>query len=449
MHLNMFQPAGSGHLPTAWRHPLSDPAHAEDLDTLVRNAQIAESACFDSVFLADSNFLWPHTFAYDETRSQLDAMVLLAVLAARTERIGFITTINTSFGQPYDLARKLATMDRLSGGRVAYNVVTGNSDGEARNYGMTALTDPNARYARAAEFVEVMKKLWDSWDDDALVFDKESGLYADPSRVRAINHRGEQFVCEGPLNVASTPQRHPVLVQAGQSEAGRDYAARYAEVIFNAQRDRNEALAFARDIRQRAEQAGRDPYEIKILPGIIPIIGDTEAEARQLDKELRATVTPELGLAAIRTFVGIDLAGYSLDDRVPSDPEVLASLAVDAENRTLVASRAQLVLRNALRDGATVREFMQEIGRRGHICPVGTGEQVASVMMEWFESGACDGFNVAPVLMPHTLEQFVTEVVPVLREHELVPSEYEGTTLRDRLGLERPSRSSGEVLPVT
>jgi FMN-dependent oxidoreductase (nitrilotriacetate monooxygenase family) len=427
----------SGHLPCAWRLPSTDPAHAGDLETIARLAQLAESGCFDSIFLADSQSLMP-TFVYEEMRTLPDPLVLLGALAARTTHIGLIATVYTEFSTPYDLARKFATLDHISGGRAGCNFVTGSMDADALNHGTQALADPVTRYDRAAEFVDVAKELWMSWDDDALLYDKDSGIYADPARVHAINHEGRYFRCAGPLSVPASPQRFPVIVQAGQSEPGRDFAARHAEVIFTAQSDLDDAVAFANDIRSRARRHGRDPAEIAILPGLIPVIGPTEAEARELDRELRETVSPQQGFEQIRIWCGVDLSGYDLDDPVPGDPDVLVSLAVDNDPNRNTSSRGATMLERARRENATVRQLMFTMGARAHGVVVGTGEQVADKMAEWFEAGACDGFNVAPALLPRTLEDFVDEVIPALRERDLFREKYSGDTLRDHLGLVRP-----------
>jgi FMN-dependent oxidoreductase (nitrilotriacetate monooxygenase family) len=437
MHLNFFRAAKCGHVGSAWRHPFADPAHAEDLDVIVRMSQLAERACFDSIFLADAECLLPE-FIWGWLP---DPMVVLGAIAASTERIGLMATLSTTFHEPYDVARKFATLDLMSGGRAGWNIVTSTTDASARNYGKSELLDTAERYARADEFVEVTKQLWDSWEDGALVLDQESGIYADADKVRAIDHEGRYFRVAGPLNAPRMPQRYPVLVQAGQSEAGRDFAARHAEVIFTAQTDRDDALRFTEDIRSRAAGYGRSSDAIKILPGLIPIVGGTDEEAHRLESDFKQLIDREHGLAAIRFNTGLDLSEYDLDGPVPTLAELPSSFRGKAQSGV---GKMEIVLEWAEREQASIRDLMWMASEAGHLVLVGSPETIADRMEEWFAAGACDGFNVAPPILPKGLEDFADGVIPLLQQRGLFRTEYTGSTLRDHLGLSL----SGPTLPA-
>ncbi len=437
LHLNAFI-YDTGHHEAAWRLPEANPGAATDVGHYLRVALIAEAAKFDSVFLADSPALNGDP-RYRPT-GRMDPTVLLAALSAGTERIGLIATASTTYSEPYDLARRFASLDHISHGRVGWNIVTTAGDDAARNFGRENQGLHEVRYARAAEFLDVATKLWDSWEDEALVQDKEAGIFADTRRIHPAGHQGEFFRVAGPLNLPRSPQAYPLLVQAGSSEDGKAFAARHAEAVFTAQRTLAEGQAFYAELKRRAVAAGRAEDEIKILPGIVPVIGSTEAEAQARDRALDELVIPAFGLQRLSSLFGVDLAGADLDAPLPPVP-------VDDEiegNK----SRAALVSKLARTERLTVRELLGKLGGgRGHRTFVGTPEQLADTIEEWFCGAAADGFNIMPPVLPSGLAEFADHVTPELRKRGLFRDEYGGATLRDHYGVGRPRNrfASGQV----
>jgi FMN-dependent oxidoreductase (nitrilotriacetate monooxygenase family) len=428
MHINLFM-HGSGHHEAAWRLPASRPASPLDLEHYRHAATIAENAKLDSIFFADG--LSTGMDVRRNLMGVLEPIGLLSALAAVTSRIGLIATASSSYQDPFNLARRFASLDHMSNGRAGWNLVTSGSLAEARNFGLDEIPAHSDRYRRAEEFIEVANKLWDSWEDDALVGDKSSGLYVETDRLHAAEHEGEFFKVAGPLGVPRSPQGRPVLVQAGSSEEGRDFAGTYAEAVFTAQRTPAEGQAFYADLKRRAAAAGRDPSQIVILPGISPFIGSTEAEARQVERELHDLVQPEYALKQLSFFLERDFGVDQLDQKLPPMP---AEAAVEGHK-----SRYELIVNLARSEDLTLRQLIGRLaGGRGHRTMVGTPEQVADDLQLWFENGAADGFNFMPPSIPDQLEVFVDHVVPILRERGLFRTEYEGTTLRDHYGLERP-----------
>ncbi|WPP46736.1 LLM class flavin-dependent oxidoreductase [Pseudomonas sp. AN-1] len=433
LSLNAFLMA-TGHHIAAWRHP-DVPAGAEvDFREYLRVARLAEAAKFDAVFVADgvaANFGSGSLEAASRNAraSFLEPFTLLSALAAVTERIGLIGTVSTSFNEPYHLARKFASLDWISNGRAGWNQVTSNTLAEAQNFNRDEHLEHALRYERAGEFLDVVKGLWDSWEDDAFVRDKASGQFFDPARLHVLDHRGKHFRVKGPLNVARSPQGYPVLVQAGSSDAGKEIAARTAEAIFTAHQSLESAQAFYADVKGRLARYGRSPQELKILPGIFAIVGHTEEEAQAKYRQLQELIHPQVGLSLLSGMIGADLSGYDLDGPVPQDlPETNGG-----------KSRQALLLDLAARENLSIRElYLRIAGARGHWTVVGTAEQVADQIQLWFENGAADGFNVMPPWLPGGLEDFIELVVPELRRRGLFRTEYAGTTLREHFGLARP-----------
>jgi FMN-dependent oxidoreductase (nitrilotriacetate monooxygenase family) len=424
----------TGHHVAAWRHPHALADAGSNFSHYAQLARAAEAAKFDLVFLADGSgtrgdnvdFLSRTAHSYV---AQFEPITLLSALAAVTERIGLVGTASTTFNEPYHIARKFASLDHLSGGRAGWNLVTSSSEHEAKNFNFDEHLAHARRYERATEFADVVSGLWDSWDDGAFVHDKAAGRFFDPSKRHVLNHRGEFFKVRGPLNVARAPQGHPVVVQAGSSEAGKALAARTAEVIFTAQQTTADAVAFYADVKGRLAQYGREPDDLKIMPGVMPIVGRTESEARDRFAELQALIDPAVGLAMVSTLTGgFDLSGYPLDGPIPELPETNAS-----------KSRQTLTLDLARRENLTIRElYLRVAGARGLWQVVGTPEQIADALEERFVNYGADGFNVMPALLPDTLNDFIELVLPELRRRGLFRSEYEGRTLRENLGLKRP-----------
>jgi FMN-dependent oxidoreductase (nitrilotriacetate monooxygenase family) len=428
LHLNAFV-MGVGHHEAAWRLPRTDPRKVTDLGHYAHIAQVAEAGKLDSLFLADGLALGK---VEHNAVGGLEPLTLLSALAAVTERIGLIGTVSTTYNEPFHVARKFASLDHLSGGRAGWNLVTSANPAEAANFG----DDPHAahadRYARAAEFIDVVNKLWDSWDPDAVLADQASGDYADRRRIRDVAHRGERFSVQGPLNTPRSPQGRPLLVQAGSSDTGKDFAARYAEAVFTAQQTLQEGQDFYADLKRRVALAGRDPELVKVLPGICPVLGGTEAEARALEGELQGLLVPTYGLAQLSQMLQVELTEADLDRPLPPLPT--------EDDINGGKSRFTLVADLARRDDLTVREVIAKLaGGRGHRVVVGTPEQIADALQEWFHGGAADGFNVMPPYLPGGLEDFVEHVVPELQRRGLFRTEYPEGTLRERYGLPLPS----------
>ena len=430
LHLNAFLMA-PGHHDAAWRHPASQPHRVTDVTYFQQLARTAERGKFDSIFFADGLALWGGR-AGGNVSGGLEPLTLLPAIAVATSHIGLIATASTTFNEPFHLARRFASLDHISGGRAGWNIVTSGSVDEAHNFNLDEHVDHAVRYERAAEFLEVATRLWDSWADDAVVLARDSGVYADPDRVRRIDHTGSFFKVRGPLNVQRSPQGWPLLVQAGSSADGKEFAARYAEAVFTAQQTLVEAQRFAQDVKARAAAHGRDRAPL-ILPGICPIIGSTEAAARALEDELTGLQVLGYGLNQLSRMLDVDLSGLRLDEPLPE--HILPSEDQVNGNK----SRFTLVAELARGENLTLRQIIARLGGgRGHRVVAGTPEQIADAIESWFRAGAADGFNIMPPILPTGLDDFVDHVVPELQRRGLFRTEYTGTTLRDHYGLPRP-----------
>jgi FMN-dependent oxidoreductase (nitrilotriacetate monooxygenase family) len=431
LHLNAFL-MNTGHHEASWRLPESDPLAHVETDHYVRLARIAERGTFDSLFLADGPVLF--NSVGQRPAGALEPITLLTALATATEHIGLIATASTSYNSPYNLARRLASLDHISGGRAGWNIVTTAGAEAARNFGLDDEPAHATRYERAAEFLDVALKLWDSWEDDLVVADKAAGLWGDPGKIHPARHEGTYFRVAGALNVPRTPQGYPLLVQAGSSQDGKRFAARYAEAVFTAQQTLADAQDFYTDLKSLTARAGRDPEHIKILPGIVPVIGSTEAEARAQERVLEDHIVYEHGLNRLEHLLHLEPGTLGLDEPLPAGlpPES----AIEGAK-----SRYTLVVELARRERLTVRELIGRLGGgRGHLTFAGTPEQVADAIEEWFRNGAADGFNIMPAVLPSGLALFVDHVVPILRERGLLRREYgPRQTLRERYGLPRPA----------
>jgi FMN-dependent oxidoreductase (nitrilotriacetate monooxygenase family) len=431
LHLNVFV-HGTGHHEAAWLYPGSEPERTTDVGFYRELAAVAERGKFDSLFLADQ--LAVGRSVKHVAQGKLEPLTLLAALAGATEHIGLIATASTTYSEPYNLARQFASLDHISGGRAGWNIVTSWSAEAAGNFGLEQRNSHSDRYRRATEYVEVVRKLWDSWEDDARVYDRTSGVYADTARIHAIDHGGEEFRVRGPLDIPRPPQGNPVLVQAGSSDEGRGFAARYAEAIFTAQQELDEAQAFYADVKSRAVGIGRDPSRIKILPGLSPILGSTEAEAHALEEQLNDLTLPEVGLKHLsQRFDGFDFSVFPLDERIPVEAFPSPKTVQGAQ------SRSQIILNVVERERPTLRQLLRRLaGGRGHKVLTGTPEAIADHIQHWVENRAADGFNIMPAHSPGGLAAFVDHVVPILQRRGLFRTEYEGRTLRDHYGLNRP-----------
>ncbi|MDN3565159.1 LLM class flavin-dependent oxidoreductase [Paeniroseomonas aquatica] len=419
---------GLGYHPAAWRHPKVPADGSLSFAHYVRNAQAAERGLFDMIFFADGIGIREK----DEPRGSLarsgyeivemEPMTLLPALGALTRHIGLVTTASTTYNEPYHVARKFATLDLISGGRAGWNIVTSWSEAEARNFNREEHLDYDTRYERAAEFVEVVTGLWDSWEPDAFPYDKAGGLFYDESRMHVLNHVGKHFQVRGPLNVASMPQGRPILVQAGASEPGREIAAATADVVYAAQDSIPNAKAYYDDVKSRMAKYGRSPDDLKIMPGLRTVVGRTRAEAQAKFDELQSLLDPLVGLARVYNALG-DLSGHDVDGPVPEPvkpPQV----------RSIVDQMMQRVRRDKL----TIRQLYTQM-TAGGFCLIGTAADIADGMEEWFDAGACDGFNILPTHLPEACEDFVEHVTPELQRRGVFRTAYEGATLRENLGL--------------
>nr|WP_240945348.1 LLM class flavin-dependent oxidoreductase [Rhodococcus sp. HNM0569] len=413
---------GCGHHGAAWRRPDSSVERLGDIAYYEQLARTAERGLLDAVFFADG-----HSVRDVETGSWwfLEPMTALAAMARATEHVGLVTTVSSTFHTPFHAARMLASLDHISGGRVGWNLVTSMFDDEARNHGMAAMPAHAERYARAAEFAEVALALWDSWDEDALVLDR-GGAYANPARVRRIDHEGAHFRVDGPLTVPRSPQGRPVLFQAGASEPGRDLAAQYAEGIYAVAYDKDAGRAYRADVRRRAGALGRDPDALTVMPGLVTYVGSTEAEARRRKAELDALLPTSQSLAQLSMFTGQDCSGWELDAPVPPLPP--------AREVAVPQGRYETVLRIVEREKPTVRSLLGTLAAGGgHATMIGTPESIADEMIAWVDSGAADGFNLMPPSLPDDLEVFVEHVVPELQRRGRFRRDYDDETLRERL----------------
>ncbi|MCF5028702.1 LLM class flavin-dependent oxidoreductase [Pseudomonas syringae] len=431
MKLGAFLMA-TGHHVAAWRHP-DVPADAGlDFKHYRHVARVAEAAKFDALFVADSVAAATGDIASRMASSDhFEPLTLLSALSAVTEHIGLIATATTTYNEPYHVARKFASLDHLSGGRAGWNLVTSDAAAEAQNFGRAEHVAHAERYSRAREFHQVVTGLWDSWADDAFTRDKASGEYYDPARLHVLDHQGEHFRVKGPLNVARSPQGQPVVVQAGSSEVGRDLAAQTAEVVFTAQTSLASAQAFYADIKGRLRAFGRDADSLKIMPGVFIVVAETEALAKAKFESFQELVEPQVGVALLGRMLGnFDLSGYPLDGPLPELP------LTDSGQR----SRQKLLTELADQENLTLAQLGRRIaGGRGHYSLIGTPEQIADELQRWFEQGAADGFNVLVPHLPGGLQDVAQLLVPELQRRGLFRTEYEGTTLRENLGLQRPA----------
>jgi FMN-dependent oxidoreductase (nitrilotriacetate monooxygenase family) len=432
IHLNLFIHS-RGHHEASWRHPAASPRSLFDIRYYQELAQKAEAGLFDSIFFADQLAL-QDDIAHGP-RTGLEPLTVLSALAMSTRRIGLISTASTTYTEPFNLARQFASLDHISRGRIGWNIVTSWSTLSARNYGGSGLLSHAERYARAEEFMTVVQGLWDSWADDALLDDRSSGRYAKPDRIRPLNHEGAYYQVAGPLNLPRCPQGRPVLVQAGSSDQGRGFAARYAEAIFTAQLEKRTAQDFYADLKSRVVAAGRGVDQALILPGLSPLIASSEAEAQRLSEELGELANPEAGRQRLSgRFGGYDFSHLPLDK--PLEPEDFP----DPSTVEAARSRTEVILAFVRREKPTLRQLLAMLaGARGHYTLAGTPEQVADLMVDWFNDGAADGFNVMPPVLPAMLEVFIAEVIPLLQRRGLFRTAYEGETLRAHYGLAEPA----------
>lgn len=429
MHLGAFI-YYSGHHHASWLHQDSGVEGMFDFNFYKELALTAERGKFDMMFFADLLYA---VNVEKAASGMLDPMTLLPALSTVTEKLGLASTVSTTYNEPYNVARKFASLDYISGGRAAWNIVTSQLDIEAHNFGRDKHPEHGLRYEMAREFVDITTRLWDSWEDQALVLDREKRQFADETKVKDVEYKGRWYSTKGRLNVPRPPQGYPVLIQAGSSEPGQDFAAQYGEVIFTAQQSIGAAQAFYQSIHSKLSEYDRSPDSLKIMPGISPVIGATEEEAWRKYEELQKLISPEEAVAVLSGFLNHDFSKYPADQPLPEDLPDLVAVSNGMK------SRVQLFLDVAYKEKLSILELGRKmLGSRGHTQFVGTPEQLADFMQEWFEGHACDGFNIMPPVLPGDLNDFVDYVIPVLQERGLFRKDYEGTTLREHLGLERP-----------
>ncbi|OZM77837.1 NtaA/DmoA family FMN-dependent monooxygenase [Pseudonocardia sp. MH-G8] len=410
-----------------WRHPEVPGDASIDIRWYAARAQQAEAALFDLVFIVDSQFITPDSPPHYLNR--LEPLTLLSALAVSTTHIGLVGTLTTSYNSPFNVARRLASLDLISGGRAGWNVVATGDGGTAGNYGLEENYDYATRYGRALEHVRVAQGLWDSYEDDAFPRDAATGVFVDPARQHRLDHRGEHFCVVGPLNISRSPQGQPVIFQAGDSEEGRDLGAAVGEGIFTHAATVEQGVAFARDIKARAAAKGRDPEHVLILPGVNPVIADTDEAARARQEEALLGKDFAKTLAQFgRPFGWHDFSRYDLDAPFPE----LGDLGA-----TSFRTRAEQIKALARDNGYTLRQTVEHVTREQRSPFVGSPRTVADEIQRWFEAGALDGLNLT-VTVPSEFARFTDEVLPILRERGIVRSAYESTTLRGNLGLPVP-----------
>jgi len=416
----------------AWRYPGAFPDANFNFAHYKRFVQTLERGRFDAFFMADHLAVMNmpmNALKRSATVTSFDPLTLLPALAVVTEHLGLIATASTTYNEPYHVARKFASLDHISNGRAGWNVVTSANPREAMNFGREEHLEHGERYHRAREFFDVVTGLWDSWADDAFIRDVETGIYFDPEKMHVLNHKGPELSVRGPLNVARPIQGWPVIVQAGASEAGRQLAAETAEVIFGSSNNLGDAQRFYADVKGRMPALGWSREHLKILPGAFVVIGDTAAEAREKKKRLDSLVHPDSGIATLSVQLGFNASGLDLDGPLP-DPLPESNASKSAQQKLIDMAR---------RDNMTVRQLAQYVGGSfGVLEMIGTPAMIADEMEEWLMTEACDGFNVMFPYLPGGLDDFVDRVVPELQRRELFRREYEGTTLRENLGLPRP-----------
>ncbi|TWB12791.1 FMN-dependent oxidoreductase (nitrilotriacetate monooxygenase family) [Nitrospirillum amazonense] len=430
LHLSAFMRPAAIHT-GAWRYPGADPQANFSLDQMRRSIRRLEAAKFDAFFMADHLALLNMPMSAlrrSHTVTSFEPFTLLSALAMETDRIGLVATASTTFDAPYHIARRFASLDHISGGRAGWNVVTTANPDAALNFGFPIQMDHDERYGLAREFVDVVTGLWDSFADDAFVRDQESGIFVDPARIHVLNHQGASHAVRGPLNIARPPQGWPVIVQAGASDAGRQLAAEVAEVVFGAPSSLEAARAYYEDLRERMAAVGRRPETLRYLPGAFIVVAPTLEEAADRRAKLDSLIHYESGIGSLNSMLGFDVSGFDPDGPLPEIPETNGGQSQRERMVTLARSK-----------GLTIRELAQAAGAYGGFAFVGTAATIADQMEEWLRSEACDGFNVMFPWLPGGLDDVVDLLIPELQRRGLFRRDYQGRTLRDHLGLQRPS----------
>ncbi|MCF3641607.1 LLM class flavin-dependent oxidoreductase [Rhizobium sp. TRM95111] len=427
----LFQ--ANGYHKAGWRLPEAEAGADTNIDYYIRTAQRLEEGLFDLFFIADTpatrtEYLdtWTKSPIY---QNGLEPITVLTALALHTKHIGLGGTVSTSFFEPFNIARQFAALDHISKGRVAWNVVTSANDYAARNFGLERLPPHGERYEKAKECVELVKAYWDTWEDDAFIFDKANAMQFDPNKYHVVDHQGKFFKVYGGLNVARSPQGHPVIIQAGASDAGKELAAETAEIVFGTGSSMESAKAFYDDLKGRMAKYGRDTSQFNILSGFDAVIGDTEKDAEDKFQYLQSLVPPELAVLYLSMDLETNLLDLPLDEPVPLD-----RIPKTSNNHTIYFNQ----ISELINSGRTLREISTTY-RRGNRVMRGTAEQVADFMEKWVDAGCGDGFMMPIGYYPGNLDDYIDKVIPILQERGSYKTEYTGTTLRDNLGLIRPA----------
>lgn len=404
---------------------------AQNINHYVNLAKEAERGLFDFIFLSDTPSIFKDDLkGYGSRVVFFEPMTLLSALAMRTRDIGLVATASTTYKPPYDIAREFASLDLISNGRAAWNLVTSSKSDAAYNYGLDKHPEHSVRYQKANEAFKVITGLWDSWDDEAFIRDKESGIFFKKESMHEVNHHGKFFSVKGPLNVSRPPQGYPVIIQAGSSELGMDLAAKTAEIVFTAQLDLKAAQAFYESLKSQLSNVEKLNQDILVMPGICAFVGETEEEAREKYEHLQSLIHPDFGLSMLSDLLGgVDLSDLPLDKPLPELPPSNGN-----------KSRRAMIEKWSKEERLTLEKlYKRVIVSRAHFNVIGSYKTVAEQMIEWFESGSCDGFNVMPPSMPNCLTNFVNGVVPELQKMGVFKTRYSKGTLRDKLGLKRPT----------
>lgn len=420
-----------GHHIAAWRHPEGTPDSGTNVQHIISLAKLAERGLFDMFFMADSVTFWRgnlEEMTRDSMSAWIEPFTLMCTLAQHTKHLGLVCTSTSTFDYPFSLARRFASLDLVSGGRAGWNLVTSSNQREAASFGLERHLDKAERYSMAGEFAEAVRGLWNSWDDDAFLRDRQSGTYFDKTKLRVLEHSGEHYRVRGPIPVAPSAQGEPVLVQAGASEVGRALAAATAEVVFGVHTSLESAKEYYKDVKGRMVALGRAPGSMKIMPGLSVHVGRSHEEAQRKYNRLQELIDPVVGIQLLSRRLEFDLTGYDETGPLPEIPTTAVS-----------SSRVNLVVSIARRDNLSIRDLYRRIASaRGHKEVIGSPSEVVDLMEQWVKEEGCDGFNIMPPVFPGGLEDFVELVIPELQRRGLFRTEYEGKTLRENLGLKRP-----------
>ncbi len=425
LHLNLFGNWYGNHR-AAWRHPTVNPRQLWDLDFNIKTAQLGEKGLFDAIFFAGG----PGAGRLEPWQIKPEEITLIAAIAAATSHIGVAATVSTTYTEPYNAARQIASIDVLSGGRAGWNAVTGHTPSLAFNFSMNSHPEHAARYARSEEFIQIVKELWNSWEADAIIADQKSGVFLNPDKVHKVPFKGEFFEIAATFSIPRSPQGRPIIFHAGDSDFGRNQGARHADGIFTAQPTFELGREFYKDFKRRVAEQGRNPDHVHVLPGFLPIVGSTEGEAQRYFDELNQLIDIDDAVQSVALSEGLDVSEVPLDEPIPD------SVWQHARKTSAFKSRIEALHQKAVASNLTARQVVEwDVTAHGHYIYVGTPEQVADEIELWFQNRAADGFNYKAPTFPEGLEIFVDHVVPLLQKKGIYRREYTGSTLRENLGL--------------